>query len=372
MTSVAACLALVLGAFGADAPQKELVVGDAAPPLVVSEFVKGAPIKQYEKGRVYVVEFWATWCGPCLQSIPHLTELQKKNPGVTVVGVGVPEEDVAEVRAFVKRMGDKMGYTVALDQPVDAAEGVGKMTQAWLEASYQDGIPAAFIVNGEGKLAWTGHPLEMDDPLAEILAGKWDLASAAKAHKDEIAVKRISAQLNEKIELALEKKDFAALVAAIDAGVKAAPAVEGEFGFYKLLGLKAQPAQSEAAASYGEQLIAGALKDDWQALYMITMGVINTPAEFSAGGSPLKTSPQLLAVALKAAQRAEAITKEEGDQIEQAAVGDLVAQALFASQKPAEAAAKLRQVLAVAPEESDLDLDEMRKRLKKYEAAAKR
>ena len=66
-------------------------------------------------GKNYVVEFWATWCGPCKASIPHLTELQKKNPSVTFIGVSVWEPDQDKVKPFVEEMGDKMAYRVAID-----------------------------------------------------------------------------------------------------------------------------------------------------------------------------------------------------------------------------------------------------------------
>ena len=55
-----------------------LQIGDAAPELKVEKWVKGDPVTTFEKGKVYVVEFWATWCPPCIKSIPHLTELQKQ------------------------------------------------------------------------------------------------------------------------------------------------------------------------------------------------------------------------------------------------------------------------------------------------------
>src|SRR5438105_2768393 len=104
----------------AAAPAATLKVGDPAPPIKVAGWAKGEPVKQFEKGKVYVVEFWATWCGPCRQSIPHLTELSKKYKGkVTFTGVSVWENPrgqaavyVPKVKSFVNEMGEKMAYNV--------------------------------------------------------------------------------------------------------------------------------------------------------------------------------------------------------------------------------------------------------------------
>src|SRR5207247_6903034 len=82
----------------ARAGAKRLGIGDPAPAIQVKEFVKGAPVTSLEKGKRYVVEFWATWCGPCRVSIPHLTEMQKKHPEFTFVGVSVWEKDQKGVR----------------------------------------------------------------------------------------------------------------------------------------------------------------------------------------------------------------------------------------------------------------------------------
>src|SRR5205814_791464 len=95
----------------------EIGVGDPAPKLEVKEFIKGDKVTGLDKGKVYVVEFWATWCVPCRASIPHLTELQKKHKEVTFIGVSVFENKGPEaVKDFVKDMGDKMDYRVALDE----------------------------------------------------------------------------------------------------------------------------------------------------------------------------------------------------------------------------------------------------------------
>ncbi len=108
--AVAACLV----AFNAWA-EEILNIGDPAPALVVSSWVKGDKVEQFEPGKTYVVEFWATWCGPCRASIPHLTELahQFKDKDVKFLGVDVWENDTKQVAPFLNEMGEKMDYNVA-------------------------------------------------------------------------------------------------------------------------------------------------------------------------------------------------------------------------------------------------------------------
>ncbi len=144
--------------------------------------MKGEPVKAFEKGRVYVVEFWATWCGPCIQSIPHLTELQARyKDKVAVIGVAASEEKTAgsdqrltKLQQFVRTRGEQMGYTVAFDGDRD-------MGRAWMEAARQGGIPCSFVVGHDGKIAYIGHPLGMDAKLASAVA------AAEKAAKAEAA-----------------------------------------------------------------------------------------------------------------------------------------------------------------------------------------
>jgi thiol-disulfide isomerase/thioredoxin len=160
---------LVATAFAAE-------LGDPAPPLQIAEWVKGQPVDLAAgKGKaVFVVEFWATWCPPCRQSIPHLTELQKKFKDKGVVFVGVTDEKMPVVREFVDKMGGAMDYAVAVDKE-------RKTTAAYLEAFGIGGIPHAFIVDKEGRIVWQGHPMaDLELALTQILDGKYDLASAKK------------------------------------------------------------------------------------------------------------------------------------------------------------------------------------------------
>lgn len=176
---------------------RPLFVGDKAPRLTVEHWVKGEPVTAFEKGKVYVVEFWATWCGPCIASIPHTTEIQKKyEKDVVVIGVAAsemgrddqgkelpPAERLANLTRFVERQGDEMGYRVAFDAD-------RSMSRTWMEAAEQHGIPCTFIVDRDGRIAWIGHPMVMDEPLAQIVAGTWDLAAAAAEFRRELDASR--------------------------------------------------------------------------------------------------------------------------------------------------------------------------------------
>src|SRR5262245_25058443 len=78
-------------ALAQDDPKKEeppsLQVGDPAPTLKVTRWLQGDPVMKFEPGKVYVVEFWATWCGACIRQMPHVADLQAryKDKGVTVI-----------------------------------------------------------------------------------------------------------------------------------------------------------------------------------------------------------------------------------------------------------------------------------------------
>lgn len=144
-----------------------LGVGKPAPPMSADSVVKGKAVTTFEPGKVYVVEFWATWCPPCVRSVPHLTALQKKHPEATVIGVAGSERPARNggnledgVKEFVKKQGSKMDYTVVYD-------GDGTMAQTWMVPAKQRGIPCAFVVDGEGKISHIGFPDDSLDAAVE-------------------------------------------------------------------------------------------------------------------------------------------------------------------------------------------------------------
>jgi thiol-disulfide isomerase/thioredoxin len=183
-----------------NAPVTSLRMGDSAP-KIAGKFIQGEPVTEYSKDKAYLVEFWATWCGPCKQSIPHVNELHKKyaDKGLVVIGQNILEQDQKKVEAFVKGQGEKMSYRVAVDSIPEGADAKsGTMVKTWMEAAHRNGIPFACLVGKDGKIAWIGHPQELTDEMIEqVLAGTFDIASAqAKANakaKAEGAVANASA-----------------------------------------------------------------------------------------------------------------------------------------------------------------------------------
>lgn len=263
---VAAAAFLALS--GAIHAQASLKVGDPAPPLAQGKYVKGEPVEQFQEGTVYVVEFWATWCGPCIMTIPHVSALQEKyaDQGVIFIGQDVWEEDTAQVAGFVEEMGDKMNYRVALDDVADG--GKGKMAETWMEAAGQDGIPCAFIVDRAGQIAWIGHPMQMDGPLERIVAGTFDVkAESARSAKQHAA--------QEKMAAAAQSGNADEMLAAIEQVSAEIPEAAGPLQFTKfqvLLGKKDYAAAYAAAAKAGEHY-----GDNPDALNQIAWTIVDTP-----------------------------------------------------------------------------------------------
>lgn len=177
---------LILGYMNCPA-QELLNYGDDAPELKVKEWLKNSPESGgIENGKVNVVEFWATWCKPCIANFPHLSELARQyQKDVNIFGISVMERKQTTIEAlkkFVREKGEHMDYSVGTD--VD-----DYMATHWLKASGQRGIPYAIIVNRSGKIAWMGIPANMEKPLKQIVEGNWDLEKKAAEFQE---MKRLS------------------------------------------------------------------------------------------------------------------------------------------------------------------------------------
>lgn len=199
----------------------KLKVGDPAPKLQTGKWVQGEPVKSFERGKAYIVEFWATWCGPCRVSIPHLNEIHEKykSKGLVVIGQDCWERDETLVEPFIQKMGDKMTYRVALDDKSTMEKGA--MAETWMAAAGQNGIPAAFLVNKEGIVAWIGHPMQLKETTIEaVLDGTFDVKKEAARFEQEQKDQAVLRSIGPDLSKALREKDWKAASAKLDEAEK--------------------------------------------------------------------------------------------------------------------------------------------------------
>lgn len=192
------------------------VIGQPAPAFKSGRWLKGEPVTELERGRIYVLEFWATWCGPCLSAMPHLSELARQHRDhVTVIGVNVMERGPAErveplLDKFVAQMGDKLDYANCRDTADDY------LLNHWYNPSKSLGIPASIVVDAQGRIAWVGHPHGLPAVLDALIANTFEYENAAAkftatAAKNDALNKVLNAYI-----AATEAGDWAGAIAVVD------------------------------------------------------------------------------------------------------------------------------------------------------------
>jgi len=280
------------------------MVADKAPAINVSKWVKGEPVTSFENGKVYVVEFWATLCGPCRVSIPHLTEMQKKfGDKVTFIGVSAFEADQNKVEPFVKEMGDKMDYRVAMDNVPDGdVRGRnGAMAKNWMEAANQNGIPTAFIVDRDSKVAWIGHPMEMEDTLQKVVDGTWNRDVEAARINKEMQAQAQTMSLRRQYAAAMKNKDYVTAMAVLDQLIETMPQLAAsKFDLY------AKEGDYKKAYAYGRELMNGKAKNDAFLLNSLAWSVVDPSSQFKEKDYNF---------ALSAAKRAVELTQHKNGSI---------------------------------------------------------
>jgi peroxiredoxin len=135
------------------------LLGKEAPPFDLARLVGGNFKLASGKGHVVVLDFWATWCGPCIKSLPGLIDTVSTFPPDRVQLIGVNQGEAPDqVKKFLAMRNMKLDVALDSDQEVGRKYGV-------------DAIPHTIIVGPDGKIAWeqTGYDPDGDNAAAEAI-----------------------------------------------------------------------------------------------------------------------------------------------------------------------------------------------------------
>ncbi|MCF6322933.1 MAG: TlpA family protein disulfide reductase [Gammaproteobacteria bacterium] len=142
------CLGILLGATLATKAQGDSMLNQSRPAFTLPD-LDGTPrsISEWD-GKMLVINFWASWCKPCLREMPAFTRLQQhyRDQGVQFIGVAL--DDVRDVTAFLDRLEPRINYPILL--------GDGNTFETPMAYGNQYGIlPHTVIVDKYGKIAYT-------------------------------------------------------------------------------------------------------------------------------------------------------------------------------------------------------------------------
>jgi thiol-disulfide isomerase/thioredoxin len=194
-----------------------LTIGSEAPPLDIAHWLKGEAVTGFSAGQVYVLEFWATWCAPCVANMEHLSQVQERYAGRGVHVIGLSDEPLQTTVAFLcKRYGEGQEPQFERTRYALATDSDRSVHKAYFEAAGLSGIPAVFLIGKDGKIEWIGHPAAMDAVLEAVVADRWDRAQHRAKALAELEARLALRQAEARLRDAVEHERWEDALAALD------------------------------------------------------------------------------------------------------------------------------------------------------------
>ncbi len=142
---------------------EQSLIGQTAPELNIEKYLQapeGEKSLSALKGNVVVLEFWATWCAPCVAEIPHLNQLSEEFREKQVQFISITDEDEDVIAPFLKRQ--EMKSWIGLDTDRSAFEAYGVR-----------GIPRTFLIDQKGIISASLHPVGLSsDTIEKVIKGE--------------------------------------------------------------------------------------------------------------------------------------------------------------------------------------------------------
>ncbi|MDB5231094.1 MAG: Thioredoxin family protein [Chitinophagaceae bacterium] len=166
-----------------------------APPISIKTMIGPAKDTTFYKNKFLVLDFWATWCAPCIASFPHLNDLQKKFRRYNVTFAAMTYEPETKVeKFFLKNSHIKLDVLKLIDQPDTTRKSrFGYTGKTFIDYNIR-GIPQAVIINPLGELVWKGNSELTDSLLEQVLKGSYQpevLSQAAQPANEKPTISHI-------------------------------------------------------------------------------------------------------------------------------------------------------------------------------------
>jgi thiol-disulfide isomerase/thioredoxin len=178
ITITAAIWLLLFNAYAAYAQVTYLDAGEKVDHYPKVEWLRGVPLERFEKDKIYVIELWATWCRPCIEALPHLSDLESKfGDKIVFIGQNVMDPDSEKVKAFIARNEKIMNYRIAYGGMQES-----DFYKNWMKPSATMGIPRTFVIQNN-ILVWMTSPSELNERVLQLLVDKKFSVEAAQKLK---------------------------------------------------------------------------------------------------------------------------------------------------------------------------------------------
>lgn len=273
----------------------KLKVGDAAPAISVESYVQGTPVASLEKGRTYLLQFWAPWNKASVEQLAALSEVQKAYAEKGLVVIAIASTDVTgttleKVKTVAGEKAPGAPYAVAWDKGTETKD-------AFLKAAGRTALPCAVLVDKNGKIALIENVERGMQFLDGVTAGTHDLAALAEWH----AKAGRTAQTEKGMQTAFQARKWADVQTYAEELLAVDPIGYGGNAQLRMLA-QSKSGAPEKAVEWAKTWIEGPGKNSPEGLNAVAWVLVDPADPFP--------KPDL-DVAMKAAQRSAELTKNE-------------------------------------------------------------
>jgi len=137
--------------------QSNIKVNEKAPTINITNWIENVPNDKNLNDKYIVLEFWATWCGPCIAAVPHINSIQKEFNQKDLYYISITDESVAKVERSLKRINFNSIVVTDLTKKTQINFGDG--------VKGLDAYPLTVLIDKTGIIKWIGEPKNLNSEI---------------------------------------------------------------------------------------------------------------------------------------------------------------------------------------------------------------